>query len=77
MCGICGSVGHPQGRAAIEAMVAPEVFQDAAKAIRSTTRRDARNIALIPMFVAGLLAGAFSGFLLVAPVLGRTGRSRA
>jgi hypothetical protein len=49
--------GWPTVEEAIEAMVAPSVFQDAASAIRSTTRRDARNIALGALLISALLAG--------------------
>jgi hypothetical protein len=47
----------PTVQEAIEAMVSPAVFHDAAGAIRSTTRRDARNIALVALILSGLLAG--------------------
>jgi len=49
--------GGPTVQEAIEAMVAPAVFHDAAGAIRSTTRRDARNVALGALAIAALLAG--------------------
>jgi hypothetical protein len=47
----------PTVQEAIEAMVSPEVFHDAATTIRSTTRRDARNIGLVAILLAALLAG--------------------
>ncbi|HEY7374987.1 MAG TPA: hypothetical protein VIF57_22685 [Polyangia bacterium] len=49
--------GQPTVQEAIEAMVSPAVFHDAANAVRSTTRRDARNIALAALAIAALLAG--------------------
>jgi hypothetical protein len=49
--------GQPTVQEAIEAMVAPSVFQDAANAVRATTRRDARTIALIALLISGLFAG--------------------
>jgi hypothetical protein len=49
--------GWPTVEEAIEAMVAPAVFNDAASAIRSTTRRDARNIALGVLLISALLGG--------------------
>jgi hypothetical protein len=48
---------QPTVQEAIEAMVAPAVFQDAANRVRSTTRRDARTIALLALLLSGLLAG--------------------
>jgi len=49
--------GQPTVQEAIEAMVSPAVFHDAANAVRATTRRDARNIALLALVIAALLAG--------------------
>lgn len=49
--------GGPTVQEAIESLVSPAVFQDAANAIRSTTRRDARNIVLFVLLLSGLLAG--------------------
>ena len=49
--------GAPTVQEAIEAMVSPQVFHDAATSIRSTTRRDARNIALAVLLLSALLAG--------------------
>lgn len=49
--------GGPTVQEAIEAMVAPSVFHDAATMIRGTARRDARNIALFAVVLAALLAG--------------------
>jgi hypothetical protein len=49
--------GQPTVQEAIEAMVAPEVFNGAANTVRKTTRRDARNIALVALLISGLLAG--------------------
>jgi hypothetical protein len=49
--------GWPTVQEAIEAMVSPAVFHDAASAIRATTRRDARNLLLIAILISGLLAG--------------------
>jgi hypothetical protein len=51
-----GTTG-PTVQEAIEAMVSPQVFHDAAATIRSTARRDARIIALVALFLAALLAG--------------------
>ena len=51
-----GTTG-PTVQEAIEAMVAPEVFHDAATTIRSKTRGDARLIGLIALLLAGSLAG--------------------
>lgn len=52
-----GAGGQPTVQEAIEAMVAPAVFQDAANRVRSTTRRDARTVALLALLLSGLLAG--------------------
>jgi hypothetical protein len=49
--------GGPTVQEAIEAMVSPAVFKDAADAIRSTTRRDARNIVLAALALSALLGG--------------------
>jgi hypothetical protein len=49
--------GGPTVQEAIESLVSPAVFQDAANAIRSTTRRDARNIVLFVVLLTGLLVG--------------------
>src|SRR5262249_52425160 len=46
------AAGWPTVQEAIEAMVAPAVFQDAAGAIRATTRHDARLIALLTLIVS-------------------------
>jgi len=51
-----GTTG-PTVQEAIEAMVAPQVFHDAATTIRSKTRRDARLIGLLSLALAALLAG--------------------
>jgi hypothetical protein len=51
------AAGGPTVQEAIEAMVAPAVFHDAATAIRSTTRRDARTVSLLALAVSALLAG--------------------
>jgi hypothetical protein len=48
--------GAPTVQEAIEAMVSPAAFHDAAAAIRSTTRHDARLIALSALAVCALLA---------------------
>jgi hypothetical protein len=47
----------PTVQEAIEAMVSPQVFHDAAGTIRSMTRRDARIVALIAILLSALLAG--------------------
>jgi hypothetical protein len=52
-----GAGGQPTVQEAIEAMVSPAVFHDAANAVRATTRRDARNIVLAAIAIAALLAG--------------------
>ena len=49
--------GGPTVQEAIESLVSPAVFHDAANAIRSTTRRDARNILLFVLLLSGLLVG--------------------
>jgi len=51
-----GTTG-PTVQEAIEAMVSPQVFHDAATTIRSTARRDARTIALVAILLTALLAG--------------------
>lgn len=51
------AAGGPTVQEAIESLVSPAVFQDAANAIRSTTRRDARNIVLFVIVLTGLLIG--------------------
>ena len=43
---------------AIEATVAPAVFHDVSTSIRSTTKRDARKLALVALVLSALLAGA-------------------
>jgi hypothetical protein len=47
----------PTVQEAIEAMVAPQVFHDAATTIRSKARRDARLVGLLALALAALLAG--------------------
>jgi hypothetical protein len=49
--------GGPTVQEAIESMVSPAVFHDAANTIRSTTRRDARNIVLFVLALTALLVG--------------------
>jgi hypothetical protein len=51
-----GTTG-PTVQEAIEAMVAPQVFHDAATTIRSKARRDARLVGLLALALAALLAG--------------------
>ncbi|HXT99664.1 MAG TPA: hypothetical protein VN903_01640, partial [Polyangia bacterium] len=51
-----GTTG-PTVQEAIEAMVAPQVFHDAANSIRSKTRKDARVVGLLALALAALLAG--------------------
>ena len=47
----------PTVQEAIQAMVAPQVFHDAATTIRSKARRDARLVGLLALALAALLAG--------------------
>jgi hypothetical protein len=47
----------PTVQEAIESMVAPQVFHDAATTIRSKVRRDARLVGLLALALAALLAG--------------------
>jgi len=51
-----GTTG-PTVQEAIEALVAPQVFHDAANTIRSKTRRDARLVGLLALGLSALLAG--------------------
>jgi len=51
-----GTTG-PTVQEAIEALVAPPVFHDAANTIRSKTRRDARLVGLLALALSALLAG--------------------
>jgi uncharacterized membrane protein len=52
--------GWPTVQEAIEAMVAPAVFQEASATIRATAGRDARKIALFALGLAAALAGALA-----------------
>jgi len=51
-----GTTG-PTVQEAIEALVAPQVFHDAATSIRSKARKDARIVGLCALLLAALLAG--------------------
>jgi hypothetical protein len=60
--------GGPTVQEAIEAMVSPAVFHDAADTIRTTTRRDARNIVLIALALSALLgAGLWLAWTRLGP----------